>query len=318
MDIKHLGMVALFLCIQLLSSLVHSNEINIKEHDYYQDEFRSEYEKGLDCADRSNYKCAYSVWLSLAERGHNFAQQNIAKMYSTGKGVTKNDNEAVKWYKKAAEQGVPISQFTLGTLYSKGKGVKKDNEQASIWFRKAAIQGHSPSQYNLALRYESGKGINKDLKQSLYWHLKAAEQGLAESQYNLGMMYDQGVATDIDFVESAKWYLRAAEQGHPYAQYNISVTYYKGQGVDRDYESAFYWIYKYNEQTNWSALKQLNNIKDKLSYFIVESNSVELVREDLSVVVVHRGVKLYKLSEGGSSSDKVYYEDERAIGSIKK
>ena len=35
-------------------------------------------------------------------------------MYRNGQGVTQDNAEAVKWYRKAAEQGYAAAQFNLG------------------------------------------------------------------------------------------------------------------------------------------------------------------------------------------------------------
>ena len=40
-----------------------------------------------------------------AEQGYAPAQYNLGVMYANGEGVAKNDEQAVKWYRKAAEQG---------------------------------------------------------------------------------------------------------------------------------------------------------------------------------------------------------------------
>jgi TPR repeat protein len=40
-------------------------------------------------------------------------------MYFNGIGVSKNDKEAVKWYKKAVEQGHVKAQINLALIYNK-------------------------------------------------------------------------------------------------------------------------------------------------------------------------------------------------------
>ena len=61
--------------------------------------------------------------------------------YENGKGVAKDEAEAVGWYRKAAEQGLDLGQFNLGVCYENGKGVAKDSAEAVRWYRKAAAQG---------------------------------------------------------------------------------------------------------------------------------------------------------------------------------
>ena len=43
-------------------------------------------------------------------KGNIFAQYNLGIMYQDGRGVTKDDAEAVKWYTLAAEQGHALAQ----------------------------------------------------------------------------------------------------------------------------------------------------------------------------------------------------------------
>lgn len=70
-------------------------------------------------------------------------------MYSKGRGVAKDDAEAVKWYRKAAEQGLATAQFNLGLKYERGEGVAKDHGKADKWLHKAADQGYAPAQETL-------------------------------------------------------------------------------------------------------------------------------------------------------------------------
>lgn len=53
---------------------------------------------------------------------------------AVGKGVTKNLEEAVKWYRKAAERGIVDAQFALSKCYWKGVGVSRDRVKATKLF----------------------------------------------------------------------------------------------------------------------------------------------------------------------------------------
>ena len=70
-------------------------------------------------------------------------------MYANGRGVEKDDNLAVQWYRKAAEQGHASGQTDLGFLYETGRGVRIDRNIAAKWYRKAAEQGHKLAKKNL-------------------------------------------------------------------------------------------------------------------------------------------------------------------------
>ncbi len=45
------------------------------------------------------------------------AQYNLGICYANGQGVTKDEAEAVKWYRKAAEQNHAMAQYNLGVCY---------------------------------------------------------------------------------------------------------------------------------------------------------------------------------------------------------
>jgi uncharacterized protein len=77
----------------------------------------------------------------VAEQGDAEAQFNLGRMYYNGEGVSQDDAEAVKWYRKAADQGHTEAQFNLVEIYSYGEGVQQDFEEAANWYRKAAEQG---------------------------------------------------------------------------------------------------------------------------------------------------------------------------------
>jgi S1-C subfamily serine protease len=91
--------------------------------------------------------------------------------------VTKDDDEAVKWYLKASEQGLAFAQVNLGLMYANGQGVTKNYAEAVNWYRKAAEQGLAPAQGNLGLMYVNGKGVPKNFVESYKWQLLAAAQG---------------------------------------------------------------------------------------------------------------------------------------------
>ena len=72
------------------------------------------------------------------------------------------------------KNGMEQVQETEVLFYSSGEGVTKNKEEAVKWYRQAAQQGHAPAQYNLALAYSSGHGVIQNKEESSYWLDKAA------------------------------------------------------------------------------------------------------------------------------------------------
>ena len=98
-------------------------------------------------------------------------------MYMEGKGVTKNAETAVKWFRLSANKGHVWGQFNLGLAYQFGDGVFPDFQKALNWFRLAAKQGHGKAQYKLATFYSFGRGVPQDKIQGYIWAQAAAVNG---------------------------------------------------------------------------------------------------------------------------------------------
>jgi TPR repeat protein len=172
----------------------------------------------------------------------------VGRFYEDGYGVSKDVNEAVKWYRKASEQGYALAQFTLGLCYENGVGLEKDSSEALKWICEAAEQGSAAAQLDLGMRCISGNGLEQNADEAVRWFTKAASQGLAYAQYQLGQCYHLGQGLEKNDVEAVKWYRKAAEQGLPSAQRELGVFYTKGDGVEKDETEAFKWYLKAAQQ----------------------------------------------------------------------
>ena len=65
----------------------------------------ADYEKGLAAYQRKEFAIALQEFNAAAAVGDAKAQRYLGVMYGEGHGVTKNDVEAVRWYRMAADQG---------------------------------------------------------------------------------------------------------------------------------------------------------------------------------------------------------------------
>ena len=82
------------------------------------------------------------------------------------------------FYQKAANKGNEEAMFALGNMYKMGKGVEKNMNIAVDWFRKAAEKGHAAAQYQYGYcLYNGGGGVKVDKKEAVKWVQKAANQG---------------------------------------------------------------------------------------------------------------------------------------------
>jgi len=93
-------------------------------------------EDGLAAYRRGDYATALSLLKPLAEQGDARAQAQLGIMYAEGKGVARDDSEALKWLRKAAEQDDPRGHVRRW----KGRGAR----------RRAGLHVASPCRHEFA------------------------------------------------------------------------------------------------------------------------------------------------------------------------
>ena len=108
----------------------------------------------------------------------------------------------------------PLAQVSFGNKYTRGTWtITKNDETAAVWYRKAALQGDAEGQYHLALCYDRGMGVPKNSALALEWYLKSAHQGNAAAQYELGTCYRLAKGVPPDLCKAYMWFNLAAASG---------------------------------------------------------------------------------------------------------
>ena len=165
----------------------------------------------------------------------------LAKSYSKGNGVPRDDAKAADYMRQAADKDYAFAQNDLGSFYARGVGVKTDFEEAAKWYRKAAENGDSLAQYSMGMVCFEGRGVPRDVQQSLNWYRKSANQAQPDAMLALGTIYMNGAeGVPMDSKEALKWFEKAGKAGRPDAFNSMGFIYqYGGTGVDRDLHQAF-------------------------------------------------------------------------------
>lgn len=121
-----------------------------------------------------------------AEQGDASAQYNLGLRYVDGRGVAKDDAEAVRWFRKAAEQGNADGQFELGYMYERGKGIAKDEVEAGKWYQKAAALGnanamrrleHANAKSRLEAELSRNGKVLSSIDAGIYTYIELTENG---------------------------------------------------------------------------------------------------------------------------------------------
>jgi len=74
------------------------------------------------------------------------AQYKLGVLYASGKGLTQDYSQAIKWWHLAADQGNAEAQYSLGVMYGTGNGVRQDDSESDNWLQLSAKQGYAPAQ----------------------------------------------------------------------------------------------------------------------------------------------------------------------------
>jgi TPR repeat protein len=149
----------------------------------------------------------------LAEQGDKRAAFLLGSRYASGRGVPRDDSEAVRWFTSAATGGLAEAQYNLGIMHLTGRGVPLDPAKGAHWYERAAEQGLVEAQFNLGTLYGTGRGVRRDEALAIKWLTLAARHGLARAQYNLGTLFEHGRGVRVNANTALGWYRKAAEQG---------------------------------------------------------------------------------------------------------
>lgn len=107
---------------------------------------------------------------------------NIGRCYATGNLVSRNEEEALKWYLKASEGGCVVAQREYGECLLFGRGVEKDGAKAYTWLQKAADAGDHRAQIDMSFLCLHGIGCDVDAM--------AADEWLARAMTSISKNFD--------------------------------------------------------------------------------------------------------------------------------
>lgn len=132
---------------------------------------------------------------TLANKGNAAAQYSLGEMYEMGVGVSKDEREALVWFKKAAAQGHNKSIYKLLFLEIKVNGLSIENKKQLDLLKKEANAKNPNAQYYLGKMYAAGIGVPKDIEKALVWLNKATFYGDSEAE-------DEAIAIDEELVRN--------------------------------------------------------------------------------------------------------------------
>jgi uncharacterized protein len=151
---------------------------------------------------------------SRAKEGDVKAQLDLAYRYRDGKGVAKDDAEAMQWAHRAADRGSADAMDFVGFAYLRGAMVEGSPEIAFGYFKAAAEQS-AQAAFNLGQCYYGAQGTEQDCGKALEWWKKAAERGHGRAAACAAMAYLSGEGVASDAALARRLAERAAELDNP-------------------------------------------------------------------------------------------------------
>lgn len=187
---------------------------------------------GIEAWQRADYPKAVSIWRPLAESGDADAQFNLGQAYRLGRGVTINLGAAKTWFERAATAGHLDAQTTLGLLLFQNG----DQQQGLKWLRRAAEQGEPRALLVYGTALYNGDAVTQDRLLGYAFVSRAAQQGLGPAKETLEQLDGLMPAADRQkalvlarsipsgAAKAASKPVKAAETGQPKATMTRPVT----------------------------------------------------------------------------------------------
>ena len=194
-------------------------------------------------------------WLSGSITGISLAKTRISETAMKNNGTAENTT--------TNDQADELCKYAV--QYASGDGASRDQAEAVRYFRMAADKGSLEALVNLGAAYQHGNGVPVNYAEAMKYFSAAAHAGVYSAYHNMGNMYLEG-HDDIqqDYSEAARCYRQAADKGHDDSQYGMGVLCAAGKGVPRDPVQAFMW-YNLAGATQPKAAKERDALRRSLT-----------------------------------------------------
>jgi serine/threonine protein kinase/TPR repeat protein len=166
--------------------------------------------------DAPDFSAAVAWFQQGAAGGDTDAMVSLADCLLHGKGIAKNEAQAVELLRAAAALNHPNAMNMLGDLLKKGvPGLFDPNvSEALRLFARAKEMGFLDAQANLGVMYVNGLGVPVDRNQAFNLWKDGAAQGNAMNMFFYAMALEGGLTGAPQPGEARQWYLEAAKRGN--------------------------------------------------------------------------------------------------------
>lgn len=220
---------------------------------------------GMDAHDayqRNDFATARKIAEPLAEAGDPIAMRTLGRMRYFGKGLRKDELEAVSWFRKAADKGDGWAMYNLASDLQDGTGgLKKDLVAAESMTQKAITAGFSQG-YRMLASVRSNAGSERGYTEALTEGIKAGSSWCMEQRGSDLIWGSNGAEKDIN--AGIAMLERAAQAGNKSAALTLANKYYFGSnGFPQDRSLSYKWYTKAAELYDVDAMLQLSALLEE-------------------------------------------------------
>lgn len=165
-----------------------------------------------------------------------------------GEGITKNAEQAVKWYRLAAGKGSHNAEWKLAECYREGIGTPINYDQALFWYGRASEKGHARAFKSLVsdsipestfIAYMKGMKVYyaKDFDEALKQFKIVDKAKVIDGRIMTAAILANSSYSGRNIKKGIKLFKEAAKMS-PQAMYLLGTLYEAGVGVDKNMDEA--------------------------------------------------------------------------------
>jgi len=166
---------------------------------------------------------------------------------------------AVRWFLRSANAGNPSGQNHLGVCLCTGRGMRRDDAEALRWFKRALVQSYPVAPNNIASVY-ADRGNNR---RAMYWYQRAVACGDGDALVEVGRRYYAGVGVRRDPEQAVRCFRKAitsrniSQAGREDAMFHLGIAFHEGRGVKQSNARAIKWLSQANKDDDHAEARKL-------------------------------------------------------------
>jgi serine/threonine protein kinase/TPR repeat protein len=163
-----------------------------------------------------DFSAAVAWFQQGAAGGDTDSMVSLADCLLRGKGIAKNEPQALELLRAATALNHPAAMNMLGDMLKKGIPglLDADAREAVRLFTRAREMGFLDAQANLGVMYVNGLGVPIDRNRAFNLWKDGAARGNAMNMYFYAMALEGGLIGPPQPAEARQWYLEAARRGN--------------------------------------------------------------------------------------------------------